>query len=807
MAYPDPAEDVVIDLTDSPPASPQPTYSSRARGSYNNLNQPVLLPRHIRDDSDPTDHEAIDLTDDNDDDEDLRKAIALSMAANQPASSKGQKSILGENGIDLTGEGDGDIELERAIALSLAAGGEKEPAVNEAVNMDEGTTGIVEDQVASKDGKHEGDHDKSASPVPVAQTTGFLGLDRKAMEAERLARLKRKRDGVDTPATKPISNGGSPKPKPTVYEDPQHPSSSKRLKTIDGKTSVNGTASTKTISPPPKSKPSVRPADSTEKAAKAAVAHRDPPSSLPSLPQPRYFTAPTLLRTFTPYDQNSDPSQPTTTLSSLLASPATTSTANLKSALLSSFTTDFDFFLPLFDTRTTKFLLILHASSTAIKRGLEVDFADVPNVEVLVPQASGGMQGGGTMHSKFMVLFYDSESDLRDTADLWQHGRCRIAIPTGNLTAYDWGQNGSLARNAPKQARENARVNVENLVWVVDLPVLEANRPSAEMPTRTSFQEDLTAYLTSQGVPGSVLRKLDKVDFTATRNVGFVGSAAGFHFPDADDGSSQQTLSFGGKLSTPEIGPESTSGMGLYSLAGTIRRLNLTADPDEMRRQPYSPIPTTLHFAISGHLGHPDSWSSTKTFTTPITLHELEQTMRIYFPSAATVALSLPGPNGAGTICFAEKWWNNGVFPKHILRDAISKACDGKGLMHAKLIAVRFERARAAADAKILIGWYYVGSGNCSESAWGKLAEVKEKGSKEKKTKLTVKNWETGVVVPVYAAEGSKVKARDEVKMEDFVQAVPNLPWRMPAEGLVESGREPWFFEGGFGGNGGGRWK
>lgn len=128
--------------------------------------------------------------------------------------------------------------------------------------------------------------------------------------------------------------------------------------------------------------------------------------------------------------------------------------------------------------------------------------------------------------------------------------------------------------------------------------------------------------------------------------------------------------------------------------------------------------------------------------------------------------------------------------------------------MHAKVLAVRFARARiVVADdgsgrgkTALLLGWYYVGSGNCSESAWGKVVDVNNKGMKGKK--VTVRNWETGVVVPVYAKKGMRVNVGEEVTMQMFGDAVPELPWQMPAEGLVDNGKEPWFFGGGFGGGG-----
>ena len=62
--------------------------------------------------------------------------------------------------------------------------------------------------------------------------------------------------------------------------------------------------------------------------------------------------------------------------------------------------------------------------------------------------------------------------------------------------------------------------------------------------------------------------------------------------------------------------------------------------------------------------------------------------LRIFFPSAHTIATSLGGPDAAGTICFQRRWWENGKFPRSVMRDCVATR---KGvLMHSKVILVRF---------------------------------------------------------------------------------------------------------------------
>ena len=80
--------------------------------------------------------------------------------------------------------------------------------------------------------------------------------------------------------------------------------------------------------------------------------------------------------------------------------------------------------------------------------------------------------------------------------------------------------------------------------------------------------------------------------------------------------------------------------------------------------------------------------------------------------------------------------------------------------------------------------WAYIGSANCSESAWGKLS--REKGSKA--PKLNCRNWECGVIVSVQP-EQAQANSHDSDSLDVFSGAVP-IPIRYPA---VEN-RQPWYY-------------
>ena len=93
--------------------------------------------------------------------------------------------------------------------------------------------------------------------------------------------------------------------------------------------------------------------------------------------------------------------------------------------------------------------------------------------------------------------------------------------------------------------------------------------------------------------------------------------------------------------------------------------------------------------------------------------------------------------------------------------------------------------------------WAYIGSANCSESAWGRLVE----GRDTKSPKLNCCNWECGVLVPLRRmtadAEGtvaaSESRSEDEGRrgLEMFEGKVP-VPMQYPGEEY--GGKAPWFF-------------
>lgn len=87
--------------------------------------------------------------------------------------------------------------------------------------------------------------------------------------------------------------------------------------------------------------------------------------------------------------------------------------------------------------------------------------------------------------------------------------------------------------------------------------------------------------------------------------------------------------------------------------------------------------------------------------------------------------------------------------------------------------------------------WAYIGSANCSESAWGKLV------ASSKSPKLNCRNWECGVVIPLRRLTSNDgedprlEKVMDGTVLAPFERAVP-VPMQYPGEEYGD--RKPWFY-------------
>ncbi|KAK0100100.1 hypothetical protein ONS96_008035 [Cadophora gregata f. sp. sojae] len=166
----------------------------------------------------------------------------------------------------------------------------------------------------------------------------------------------------------------------------------------------------------------------------------------------------------------------------------------------------------------------------------------------------------------------------------------------------------------------------------------------------------------------------------------------------------------------------------------------------------------------------------------------LKDRFRIYFPTGETVANSRGGIGCGGTICIQAKWYDSATFPRHLMHDC--QSLRPGILMHSKMMFVRGVGDKQDSQ----IAWAYVGSANLSESAWGRL--VQDKDTRE--PKLTLRNWECGVVLPIKVdgEQPSDRKGEDKDKtslgMDVFLGHIP-VPMQVPGNpyGL----HRPWFYK------------
>jgi len=275
---------------------------------------------------------------------------------------------------------DEDEQLKLAIALSLQEAGslpqhERKFPTRSAVTIDL----TEEDEGLSASASKE-----IVQPMPPKTASlGLLGLDRKAMEAERLAR--KRKASVSPP-----------------------PLRAKSLKTSNG---IFGSSSGIKAS---STKPSQHPVQEA-KLNKGAVSS----SSQAGLADQTalHFPLGVVKKTWA----LGFPRQEDIKLEEVLQRKG------LKLAVLSSFQWEVDWLLGKIDTADTKVVMVMQAKDEATKQQYRRETASMPNLRLCFPSMEGQVN---CMHSKLMLLAHTSY--------------LRIAVPTANLVPYDWGESGVM---------------------------------------------------------------------------------------------------------------------------------------------------------------------------------------------------------------------------------------------------------------------------------------------------------------------------------------------------------------------------
>ncbi|CAG8588546.1 9628_t:CDS:10 [Paraglomus occultum] len=365
--------------------------------------------------------------------------------------------------------------------------------------------------------------------------------------------------------------------------------------------------------------------------------------------------------------------------------------AGLKKGFFSTYVFDSDWFLSHIPNDANIVLAMHWSPDNGEKQGVFPLSTSKYKLTIVHPPMPPS--GFGCFHPKLMLLFYEN----------WM----RVVISSANLVPYDWD-------------------TMENIAFVQDFPV-SGNTVSSidELP---SFARDLCSFLTAMKVPAQVCDKLKEYDFTSAQAI-LVPSVAGTH---------------------------RSSKLKLYGhtrLAEAVRTLCGTLDDVQLECQTSSL--GSLHqrfleeFYRSASGLDPVDRSVGKKKETSVT-----PKIAVGFPSLKTVQQSRHGPAGAGTIFLSRKHYEKSTFPKHVLRDSVSRR---RGtLMHLKLILAYTNQqpespnynsqSTDASSAKSRVtGWYYCGSHNFTMAAWGQLTTSRQ----NKQLQLTIKNWELGVILPI----------------------------------------------------------
>ncbi|XXG96694.1 RING-box protein hrt1 [Hypoxylon texense] len=403
----------------------------------------------------------------------------------------------------------------------------------------------------------------------------------------------------------------------------------------------------------------------------------------------------------------------------------------LELAVISSFQWDQDWMLSKIDFKRTKVFCIAFASGEAQQKE---NRANAPFVKFCFPP----MTPTGNMHSKLQLLKY--------------HSYLRVVIPSGNLVPYDWGETGAI----------------ENMVFLIDLPLIE-DPESRSSNNLGPFGEELSYFLRAQGLEESTVNSLAKYDFSEANRYRFVHTIGGSHVGDKW----QRTGYCGLGRAVTSLKLNTTQDIEVDFVASSLGSVN-------------KDLLSAIYHAAQGDSGMKEyEMRSTKGRKNKLPTgvqSTLDDKFRIYFPSHDTVMHSRGGKNSAGTICAQSKWWDAATFPRELIRDCQSVRTGL--LIHSKIMMVQHSQS-----GKSQAAYAYVGSANLSESAWGRL--VKERGTGN--PKLTCRNWECGVIVPIPPREPDKNRIQHS-DLSDFLGTIP-VPMKVPGEayGATKSKR-PWLF-------------
>ncbi|KAK3812627.1 MAG: hypothetical protein JOS17DRAFT_795804 [Linnemannia elongata] len=289
-----------------------------------------------------------------------------------------------------------------------------------------------------------------------------------------------------------------------------------------------------------------------------------------------------------------------------------------------------------------------------------------------------------------------------------------------------------------------------NTLYVQDFQMLSLDSPEQ----LGDFGSTLLAFLTAMELPEKIIRAVKRVDFRPAKVVWFQRFKVGT----------------GSMLST-----HMTSSLGKL----TVKFL------------------AEIYRASRGFTPRP---------RIKVDVDERVPPIKIIFPTQDHVANSRLGELGAGTVCLRREYWSSNAFPRVVMHDFELVGRHKGSLMHTKVILAKAAKPKPSLgnrpspqsdDPRKLAGWFYVGSANCTESAWGTMSN-KRSGSLQGLC-INIRNWELGVVYMIETEDemeelnrryrGSGRGADDEPD-QTFFGPLP-VPYQRPVKQYYAED-EPW---------------
>jgi len=306
----------------------------------------------------------------------------------------------------------------------------------------------------------------------------MLGLDRKKMEEERLARLvkKRKRDGSISPppmkreqkVSQERSEILSARSYSSIHIPLKHQDSSAP---VVESTHDHDTGSTVSYSEAP---------HDTGNSETVISIPDEKPESILQFPQGK------IKRTWSA----NHPRHNDIKIEEVLLKD------KLKTAVFSSFLWDSKWLFTKVNPTKTRIIFVMGAESDVTRYEHEVQ-AEELGIKMCFARLPQGKFS--KMHSKLMLLFYDNF--------------LRIVIPTANLMPYDWGETGFM----------------ENTVFLIDLP-RRTDGKCGSKEDLTFFGQELLYFLEQMDLWDKARDGILNFDFSQTKNMAFIHSIAGSHF-------------------------------------------------------------------------------------------------------------------------------------------------------------------------------------------------------------------------------------------------------------------------------------